>query len=154
IKRSGKVLLPIAFAFAGEPKDNSADYLSDQAYQQLDNSPVAPVFPLQAQSVITPVSPLGETAAGLGHVNISYDLDGAPRYDYLALPFNGDFYPSMPTRAAAAFLGVPWNNVGLALGAGVRCGNRVVPTDAAMRLVVNYRGRRGTIPTYSFVDLL
>ena len=30
----------------------------------------------------------------------------------------------------------------------------LVPTDPAMRLVVNYRGPRGTIPTYSFVDLV
>ncbi|HVH82069.1 MAG TPA: adenylate/guanylate cyclase domain-containing protein, partial [Stellaceae bacterium] len=77
-----------------------------------------------------------------------------PRYDYLALPFNGDFLPSMAVRAAAAYLDVRWDDVGLALGAAVRIGHRVVPTDAAMRLLVNYRGPRGTIPTYSFVDLL
>src|SRR5437764_12122076 len=62
--------------------------------------------------------------------------------------------PSLPVRAAAAFLGVPWSEVGLALGDGVRLGDRWIPTDPAMRLVVNYRGPRGTIPTYSFIDLI
>src|SRR5204862_5027154 len=53
-----------------------------------------------------------------------------------------------------AYLGLPWGEVGLALGDGVQLGDRRVPTDQAMRLVVNYRGPRGTIPTYSFVDLI
>jgi adenylate cyclase len=154
IRDAGNVMLPFAFAFSGAVEKEPPSYLSDQAYQQFDKSPVVPVFPLEPKSVVTPAAPLGEAAAGLGHVNISYDRDGAPRYDYLALPFNGDFLPSLPVRAAAAYLGVPWDAVGLALGAGVRIGGLFVPTDAAMRLLVNYRGPRGTIPTYSFVDLL
>ncbi len=154
IRDSGNVLLPLAFSFSGPAGPEPPAYVSDQAYQQLDKSPVEPLFPLEAKSAVIPVSPLGEAAAGLGHVNISYDRDGAPRYDYLALPFNGDFLPSLPVRAVASYLGVPWDAVGLALGAGVRIGKLTVPTDPAMRLLVNYRGPRGTIPTYSFVDLL
>ncbi|HTW50774.1 MAG TPA: adenylate/guanylate cyclase domain-containing protein [Stellaceae bacterium] len=154
IHASGKVLMPFAFSFTGKSEASPPAYLSDQAYQQLDNSPVVPLFPLEPRSALMPVSPLGEAAAGLGHVDIAYDRDGAPRYDYLALPFNGDFLPSLTVRAAAAYLGVPWSDVGLALGAGVRIGSRQVPTDSAMRLLINYRGPRDTIPTYSFVDLI
>src|SRR5260370_35555879 len=87
---------------------------------------------------------------GLGHVNIAFDRDGEPRYDYLAVPFSGDFVASLPVRAAAAYLGLPWSEVGLALGDGVQLGDRVVPTDPAMRLVINYRGPPGTIPPSSF----
>jgi adenylate cyclase len=154
IRDSGKVLLPFAFSFIGKPEEQSPDFLSDQAYQQLDESPVPPVFPLQPQSAVTPIAKLATAAFGLGHVDISFDRDGAPRYDYPALPFNGDFLPTMPVRAAAAYLGVPWDKVGLALGAGIRIGPIWVPTDPAMRVVVNYRGPRGTFPTYSFVDLI
>ena len=150
---SGRVLLPFAFDFTGKTGEEP-DFLSDQAYQQLDQSPVEPVFPLQPRSVVTPIAPLAAAAAGLGHVNITYDRDGAPRYDYLALPFSGDFLPSLPVRAVAAYLGVPWDKVGLALGAGVRIGPLYIPTDRAMRLPINYRGPRGTIPTYSFIDML
>ena len=154
IRGSGKVLLPFAFSFTGTAEAQSPDFLSDQAYQQLDDSPVQPIFPLQPLSAVTPIPGLATAAAGLGHVDISFDRDLAPRYDYLALPYNGDFLPSMPVRAASAYLGVPWDKVGLALGAAVRIGRILVPTDAAMRLVVNYRGPRGTFPTYSFVDLI
>ena len=154
VHKDGKVLLPFAFSFVGSPQEQSPQFLSDQAYQQLDESPVEPIFPLQPVSAVTAFGDLSRAAAGLGHVTVSYDLDGAPRYDYPALPFNGDFLPSMPVRAAAAYLGVPWDQVGLALGAGIRIGNIHVPTDRAMRLLVNYRGPRGTIPTYSLVDLI
>jgi len=154
IHASGKVLLAFALAFTGPEEKDPPAFLSDQAYQRLDQSPVQPIFPLQAQSAVTPIGRLAETASGLGHVNISFDRDGAPRYDYLALPFNGDFLPSLPVRAAAAYLGIPWSNVGLALGGGITLGTETIPTDPAMRLLVNYRGPRGTIPTYSFIDVL
>ncbi len=153
IRASGKVLMPVAFAFGGAEVEGPA-YLAEQSFQRLDASPVEPVFPLQPRSVLLPVPALAEAAAGFGHVTIAYDRDGAPRYDYVALQFNGDFLPSLPVRAAAAYFDLPWPEVGIALGAGARLGSITVPTDPAMRLVVNYRGPRGTIPTYSFVDFV
>jgi adenylate cyclase len=153
LRLSGKVLLPVAFAFEG-PAVDAAPLLSEEAYARFDQSEAPPLFPLQPVSAVMPVPVLAEAAAGLGHVAIAFDRDGEPRYDYLALPFSGDFVPSLPVRAAAAYLGLPWGEVGLALGDGVQLGDRRVPTDPAMRLVVNYRGPRGTIPTYSFVDLV
>ena len=153
IHDSGNVLLPVAFDFTG-PKGDEPDSLANSAYQKFDKSPQAPFFPLEPTSVLMPLPALAAGAAGLGHVNLAYDRDGAPRYDYLALPFAGDFLPSLPVRAAAAFLGVPWDTVGLALGSGVSIGPITVPTDTGMRLLINYRGPRGTFPTYSFADFL
>ena len=153
LRASGKVLLPFAFSFQGANEEAPAQ-LSEQVYLRLDQSLNEPIFPLQPKAVVLPVSPLAEAAAGLGHVNIAFDRDGEPRYDYLALPFSGDFVPSLPIRIAAAYLGLPWSEVGLALGDGVQLGDRRVLTDPAMRLVINYRGPRGTIPTYSFADLV
>lgn len=153
IRNSGRVLLPIAFSFQGEEIE-APPFLSDQAYQQFDVTAESPAFPLQPRSAVLPVTRLAEAAAGLGHVNIAYDMDGAPRYDYVTLPFAGDFLPSLPIRAAAMHLGLPWNQVALALGQGARLGTRFIPTDPTMRLLVNYRGPRGTIPTHSFADLL
>ena len=153
MRESGKVLLPLAFAFTGKPAP-APPGLEGQFYQRLDPSAVPPLFPLQPRSAVMPLAPFVAASAGLGHVNIAYDEDGAPRYDYLALPYDGEFMPSLPVRAAAAYLGVAWGDVGLALGDGVSIGPARVPTDPAMRLVVNYRGPRGTIPTYPFVDLI
>jgi adenylate cyclase len=153
LRASGKALLPLAFSsFQGQPEE--APLLANEVYQQLEQSTNEPFFPLQPTKALMPIAPLAEAVAGLGHVNIAFDRDGAPRYDYLALPFSADFVPSLPVRVAAAYRGVAWSDVGLALGDGVRLGDAVVPTDPAMRLLINYRGPRGTIPTYSFADLV
>jgi adenylate cyclase len=153
IQRSGLVYLPIAFAFTGNPAEGP-DFIASAGYEAFDKSVARAVFPLQPVSAVTPLAVWATVAAGLGHVNIAYDRDGAPRYDYLALPFQGDFLPSLPVRVAAAYLGIAWDKVALALGEGVRIGPIIVPGDASMRMMINYRGPRGTFPTYSFVDLI
>ncbi len=151
LQASGKVLLPVAFRFSGAEED--APQLSEQVYQKLDQSPIEPFFPLQPKAALLPIARLAEAATGLGHVNIAFDRDGQPRYDYLALPFSGDFVASLPVRIAALYLGVKWGEVGLALGDGVAIGSLNVPSDPAMRLVVNYRGPRWR-GTASFADLI
>jgi len=153
IRASGKVLLPITFMFDGDAKP-APPLLAENDYLQLGQSPVEPSFPLQPLSAVMPLPVLVEACAGLGHVAFAYDNDNAPRFDHLALPYDADFVPSMPVRAAAAYRGVPWDKVALSLGGGVGIGDLWIPTDPAMRLVVNYRGPRGTIPTYSFVDVV
>ncbi len=156
IRRSGHVLLPFALLFAKPPADaagSNAD-LSDAGFQQFDKSPIFPETLPPPFGVLAPIDRLREAAAGLGRVDIRYDVDSSPRYEYLAYPFNGDLQPTISVRAAAAARGVPWDQVAIGLGDHVRIGDLVVPTDPAGRLAVNYRGGRGTIPTYSFGALL
>jgi len=152
IRASGHVLLPIGLSFVdtlGEPA-----WLSQSTYVRFEKSSLMPVFPLRPTSAVLPIETLAVAAAGLGHATIAYDRDGAPRYDYAALPFEGDFLPSLSIRAAAAYPGVVWPEVALAPGAGVRIDDLMVPTDRAMRLLINYRGPRDTFPSFSFADLL
>jgi adenylate cyclase len=153
IEKAGNVLLPIAFGF-DRPADAASAALSAAAFASFDKSTADFSFALHPTSVLLPLERLAQSAAGLGHVNIAYDRSGAVRYDYLALPYDVDFYPSMAVRAAAAYRGLKWNDVGLRLGQGIRLGTDLVPTDSAMRLIINYRGPRGAIPTYSFTDLI
>ncbi len=153
IRNSGHVLLPIGCSFVEMSGEESA-WLSNSAYARFDKSPLPPMFPLRPKSAVLPIETLAVAAAGLGHTEVAYDRDGAPRYDYAALPYEADFLPSLSMRAAAAYLGVAWPQVALALGAGVRIGDLMVPTDGAMRLLINYRGPRGTFPSFSFADLL
>lgn len=153
IQASGRVLLPIGWSFVDTPGEQPA-WLSDSSYARFDKSPLPPVFPLRPRSAVLPIELLAAAAAGLGHATVAYDRDGSPRYDYVALPYEADFLPSMSIRAAAAYLGVAWPRVALVLGAGVRIGELTVPTDEAMRLLINYRGPRGTFPSFSLTDLL
>ena len=156
IRKSGKVLLPFAFSFHPETDAGaSTDVdLSDSGYQILDRGAPGATDPLQPRAVLAPVAGLREAAAGLGGVNVIYDVDGLPRYDYVSTGFNGDILPSIAVRAAAASAGVPWNHVRLALGQSVRFGARTVPVDLYGRMLVNYRGPRRTFQTDSFADLI
>jgi adenylate cyclase len=153
LRAAGSVLLPIAFAFEGLARA-APDYLADFAYARFDNSALTPEFPLTPVSAVLPIEPLARAAAGLGVATIVFDRDGAPRYDYLAWRFEGDIFPSLPVRAVAAYRGLPWDQVALALGAGVRLGDRFVATNPAMRMLINYRGPRGTFAALSFLDLV
>jgi adenylate cyclase len=153
MRASGNVLLPFGFTFAGAPGEEPA-WLAASAYARFDKSPQPTVFPLRPKAAILPIATLAAAAAGLGHTTLAFDRDGAPRYDHVALPFAADFLPSLPIRAAALDLGVDWPQVVLALGSGVHIGKLAVPTDRAMRLLVNYRGPPGTFPSFSFADLL
>ncbi len=153
LKAYGKAVLPIAFTFAGPP-GTAPESLQPSAYQSFDQSSRTPVFPLLPISALLPVARLAQASDGLGSVNTAFDRDGAARFDYLAWSYDGDLYPSIAVRAVAEYLGVPWDQVALAPGADVRIGPVTVPANAAMRLVVNYRGPRGTFPTYSFLDLI
>ena len=153
ISAAGNVLLPLAFTFTG-PSEDLPPYAEDAGYERFDRSPQAPVFPLRPVAALLPLPGLAKAAVGLGHVNIAFDSDGRPRYDYLAMPLGADFVASLPVRVAAAYAGVPWSQVAIALGAGVRIGSLEVATDRAMRLPINYRGPRGTFPTFSFADLM
>jgi adenylate cyclase len=153
IHASGHVLLPIGLSFV-DTLGPAPAWLLRSAYVRFENSELTPVFPLRSKSAVLPIETLGAAAAGVGHATIAYDRDGAPRYDYTALPFEADFLPSLSIRVAAAYLDVTWPQVSLALGAGLRIGDLAVPTDRAMRLLINYRGPRETFPSLSFSDLL
>ncbi len=153
MRTSGRALLPFGLSFVNAPGEEPS-WLSQSSYAQFDKSPLSPLFPLRPKSAVLPIETLATAAVGLGHASVAYDRDGAARYDYVALPFEADFLPSLSIRSAAAYLGVAWPQVALALGAGVRIGELWVPTDRAMRMVINYRGPRDTFPTFSFADLL
>jgi adenylate cyclase len=153
IRACGHVLLPVGLSFVDSTGEEPA-WLSRSAFARFEKSGLAPIFPLRPTSAVPPIEILAAAAAGIGHAMIAYDRDGAPRYDYVALPFEADFLPSLSIRATAAYLGVAWPEVAVALGTGVRIGDLRVPTDRAMRLLINYRGPGGTFPSFSFADLL
>lgn len=152
IAEAGDVALPFTFTFGGRPEE-AKPLLTRSAYTLLrkgrDFSPVA----LRPTGVIAPLATLAQTAA-LGHSLVAYDIDGAPRYDYPALEYDVDYYPSMAVRVAQLFLGVPWSKVEVDLGRGISLGHVYVPTDPAMRILVNYLGPSRTFPTYSLAQVL
>jgi adenylate cyclase len=149
----GRVVLPLTFRFqadapAGEPLPQGTAYANVRAGAREARLPLRPT------GAVLPIAPLAEAAAGLGHAVLAFDVDGAPRFDYPVLEHDFDYVPSAAIRIVQLFRGVAWDEVRVELGRGIGIGGDFVPTDAAMRLAVNYRGPAGTYPGHSFVDVL
>jgi len=152
ISEAGNVVLPFAFTFGavkGTSKLDATRLVYTRSRKERDYRPVA----LAPTGLLTPLPALAGHAA-LGHMLIVYDVDGMPRFDYPALEFDLDFYPSMAIRVAQTFLGVPWQDVTVDLGRGIAVGPLRVPTDRQMRLLVNYLGPSPAFPTYSLSQIL
>ncbi|HZA65613.1 MAG TPA: adenylate/guanylate cyclase domain-containing protein, partial [Geminicoccaceae bacterium] len=110
-------------------------------------------LPVIATSLLAPIPELASAAASLGHTNVLLDRDGAARFEFPALRYDQEIYPSFALEVARERLGVPRDEVRLELGRGVWLRNRLVPTDERMRLVVNHRGP-GRFRALSFAEIL
>jgi adenylate cyclase len=155
IGRYGRVVLPFVFRFDPEAATLDADPLPPgTAYATVRAAPRGTRLPLQPSGLVLPIPPLAKAAAALGHAVLAFDVDGAPRFDYPVLEHDLDYLPSAAVRIAQLYRGVPWDEVRVELGRGIAIGASFLPTDAAMRAPVNYRGPAETYPTYSFVDVL
>lgn len=165
--RLHNVVVPFAFqpespagSAAGPPAADPApgrvpDYVLASAYRHYRVDPASgAAIPQTPGRLLAPVPAIGEAAAGAGHVQVFYDGDGSPRYDYPVLAHDGRLYPSLPIAAVAAYLGVGPDAVELDLPGEIRLGELRVPLDRQLRLPINYAGPVGTYPTYSFADLL
>ena len=145
---AGNVVLPFTFEFGARPDRVVPPALARAAYLRLSSRGDYRPLALAPTGIVAPLPALAERSS-LGHMLVAFDVDGAPRYDYPALAYDAEFYPSMAVRIAQIFLDLPWNDVGLELGRGVSLGRIDVPTDPQMRLLVDYLGPPGAFPTYS-----
>ncbi|HYM03632.1 MAG TPA: adenylate/guanylate cyclase domain-containing protein [Stellaceae bacterium] len=150
IRKAGNVVLPFAFRFERGAASNPPGYVARAAFAAVKKGSTYVPTALHPTGVLAPIALLGEAAAATGHVTIAFDVDGAPRYDYPAVDYDVDYYPSVALRILQLYQGVPWPDVAVELGAGVRLGDVVVATDPSMRLLVDYLGPQGTFPTVPF----
>jgi adenylate cyclase len=148
------VALPFSFRFEPGEAAPAPLAVAASAYRALRVAASDSELRLAPTGILAPLESLAGAAAALGHVLVFFDVDGAPRFDYPVVAYDLDYYPSLPIRLAQLWLGVPWEEVTVELGRGVRVGPRFVPTDSAMRLLVDYLGPRGTFPIHSYADVL
>ncbi len=153
ITRAGNVVVPFTFRFDGATHAAPRDLAARAAYAKVRMGGTATELPLVPTDVVLPsVRAVG--GAQWGHMLLAFDVDGAPRYDYPVIEFDLDYYPSMAVRIAQRYLGVPWEDVQVDLGRGVAIGERSVPTDRHMRMLVDYRGAARTYPTIALWQVL
>ena len=106
----------------------------------------------QAVRLRLPVRALG-TRLDMAHVTLVPDIAGSFRLDYPVLRYGDDYFPSLGLEAVRLFRGLRRTEVVVEIGRGIRLGTLDVPTDAGLRMLVNYRPP-GSFDTVSAVDVL
>ncbi len=110
--------------------------------------------------------PDNDEKTAIGFFNISSDADGVLRRGLLVLPFGRstnpddiDIYGSLEVQTIRLYLGLKSEQVTLNYGpvgvASVQFGDKLtVKPDWLGRVLINYRGPRGTYPYYSIADVV
>ena len=156
----GSVVLPLVFSLGvpidGGPASSAPPAFVLRAAYRIVREPAASPAgaPPAATGLTAPLEAIGEHARALGHVTVTFDHDGTPRYEHPVVGYGAAYYPSLSVQAAREYLGVPLDAVQVILGAGVQLGDFGIPTDESMGMVVNYRGPRGLFPAHSVADVV
>jgi adenylate cyclase len=161
IHEAGNVVLPFAMTVdAFSPNHQSVQappppIIAQAAYRILQNLAAdLPPVALRGSTILAPIDAIAQSAAALGHVNVALDTDGAPRYEYPVVEYQGEYYPSLAVQVVRTYLGLRPEEVRVRFGEGIQLGPLAIPTDESMRLLVNYLGPPGTFRTYTFIDVL
>ena len=97
-----------------------------------------------------------DVAASSGYFSLQGDRDGVLRWMPLVIQGGGDLFPPLALLCAWHYMGRPQLTVEVGRQGieGITMGDRLVPTDEAGRLLVNYLGRPKTFPHISVADVL
>ena len=157
MRAAGNVVLPFSFGFGGPAEASPPEPpppIRTAAFRIVYGPGAArEVLTPVATSLLAPIPELAQAAASLGHGNLHLDRDGAARFEFPAVAYGMEVYPSFALEVARQHLGVPRDQVRLELRRRIWLGDRLVPTDDLTRLVVNYH-RPGRFPVVSFARLL
>jgi eukaryotic-like serine/threonine-protein kinase len=154
ISKAGNVLVPSLFTL-GDPQGKPDKPLSTAALKSTIDENQA--FSIPSISSQQPIDVIGNAAAGIGHLNLTNDQDGAVRWNPLLVNYYGKAVPSLALLAAAKSLNLSTADIKLHPGESVQIGKLKVRTDDAARVLPQfYKGRDGKppFPIDSFYDVL
>ena len=163
IRDSGRVLVPITFELGrpqGRPDAPLPDYVRRSALTNIQDRISAKadgLLPLPAMNPQVPVAEIGSVAAGIGHLNVRIDVDGALRTEPLVLQYFDEFYPSFALMLAARSLNLEAKDIEVRLGEGIAMGSLEIGTSASMNMYTHYYtddGDQPAFPVDSFFDVL
>jgi adenylate cyclase len=150
----GVLALAFTFAAAGSPSEAALRIAAAAAFRVVSR-PAGPQeeYVLRGTELRAPFSPL-QSVALLGHVNMPVDSDGTLRYMPAAIAFGEYYVPAFPIEMARRYRGLTTGEVALFLEGGLNFDQRELQLDRLLRLPIDYYGPAGTVPTFSFIDLL
>jgi len=155
--RAGNVVLPMLFRIGdplGKPDKPLPDYVKRNGVKAgaSGDFPVIPTSDVDA-SVI---EPLGVAAAGIGHLNVTPDIDGGIRTEALVVGHYEDTFPALSLLAAARSLNLGPADIQVRPGESVSLGRLKIGADPDTRMMTFfYKDRDGqpAFPVDSFFDV-
>ncbi|HEX8986689.1 MAG TPA: CHASE2 domain-containing protein, partial [Rhodocyclaceae bacterium] len=156
IGEAGNVALPMLFRFGeplGRPDKDLPEYIQKYAVKGAGGD-IAPVSVMDVDAGV--LEPLGRNAAVIGHLDATFDVDGAIRTEPLLVNYFGQLYPSLSLLVAAKSLNLTPADI-LAGNESVKLGRLKIGTDPALRMYTFfYKDRDAGQPAFpvdSFFDV-
>lgn len=156
--REGRVVLGYAMTFESvEPKGRPCGATPLRVAVERSSQVSDSTSFFRATGGICNLPALVAAARAAGFLNAAPDRDGILRRAPLLVDYNGGMYPGLALSTVALATGAEVSAVRISTDqAGyVRLSNGTeIPTDGRGNLLLRYRGRRGTFPYVSAVDVL
>jgi adenylate cyclase len=167
IAEHGNVVLPMNFFLTTAPLEQAPETKGTgkksfiAAFKNYKERGIFPALHADSERSFFPIPPLLAAAAALGHVNMIPDIDGATRYDALAIELDGYYYPSLALSAVRLAVGSDdpsdpnaLKALRIEFGRAVWVGEVGIPVDARLRVLVDYAGPPGTYAHIPAADVL
>ena len=157
LAKAGNVALPMLFVLGeprGRPDKDLPEYVKKNAVK-LSGAGEAPPWPTLGVDAGV-IEPLGKVAAGIGHLNVTPDVDGAIRTEPLVLSWFDQTYPSLSLLVAAKSHNLTVADIQVTAGSSVKLGKLKIGTDMDTRMLTFYYKDRDGGPAFqadSFFDV-
>ncbi|HQW19607.1 MAG TPA: CHASE2 domain-containing protein [Rhodocyclaceae bacterium] len=153
--KAGNVALPMLFRLGspnGHPDQELPEYIRVNAVKASGGDSPIPTSDVDAMVIES----LGKSAAAIGHLNATLDIDGGIRSEPLVLGYFDQLYPSLSLMIAAKSLNLGVNEIQVQLGDSVKLGNLKIGTDGYTRMNTFFykdSGGKPAFPVDSFFDV-
>ncbi len=142
-------------AFFSEREKSSVDRAFAAAIRKAGNVVLAVPFDFDKELRVTgsthSLPEIESAAAGIGHINLLPEDDGVNRRNKLLVEADGKLIPSLGLRGAMFALG---EKEFVASPFEISLGKRHIPVEENYSMWINYTGKPGTYPRYSFTDIV
>lgn len=152
---AGKPKVLLFDVFFPEAESAEVDQALAEAIRRAGNVVLATTFEFDHQFRVAgstgSLPQIERAAAGIAHINLIPEEDGVNRRNLLLIEHGGRAVPSLGLAAAMRTLGeLQFTSASFR----VELGGRSIPVGPDGELWINYTGRPGNYPRYSFVDVV
>jgi eukaryotic-like serine/threonine-protein kinase len=139
----------------GKPDKPLPEYVSRNSLPKVGKGLEDGVLP--SRRIDYPIEIIGKSAAALGHLNATPDVDGGTRTEPLVLGYFDQVYPSLSMMVAARSLNLGVADIKVQPGEKVSLARLNIVTDPATRMYTYFykdRDGRPAFPVDSFYDVI